>query len=97
MDKSRKTLSRLSKRKFSYKKNQMVPSGVKDSTLAANTNSVESSFGNPEERISRPLEKGITIRESLPQTRSKVQADAEAHGESINSEYNSKKEKKNLC
>ena len=51
IDKSRKSLSRPSRRKYSYKKNQVVPSGVKISTLAANMDSTESSFGEPEERI----------------------------------------------
>ena len=54
MDKSRKSLSRFSKRKFSYKKRQMVPSRVKDSTFASNMDSVESSLSKPEERVSRP-------------------------------------------
>ena len=44
----------------------MVPSRVKDSTSATNTDSVESSFGKPEERVLRPLEQGITIRKPLP-------------------------------
>ena len=78
MDKSRKTLSRPSRRKFSYKKNQVIPSKVKVSTLATNMDSTESSFGKPEESISRPGEKGITIREPLLQNHSKVQADTEA-------------------
>ena len=86
LDKSRKSFSRFSKRKFSLKKRQMVPSGVKDSTFASNTDSVESSLGKPDERVLRPPEQGITIREPLPQTHSKVLADAEAHGENINSE-----------
>ena len=44
----------------------MVPSGVKDSTFASNMDSVESSFGKPKERLSRPPEQGVTIREPLP-------------------------------
>ena len=75
----------------------MVPSGVKDLTLIANTDLVESSFGKLEERISRPIEKGIAIREPLPRTHSKMQANAEDHDESINSEYNRKRERKNFC
>ena len=56
--------------------------------------STKSSFGEPEERISRPLEKGITIREPLLQTHSKVQADAKAQNEGINSEHNRKRKRK---
>ena len=56
--------------------------------------STESSFGELEERTSRPLKKGITIRELLLQIHSKVQADAEAQNESINSEYNRKGKRK---
>ena len=89
-DKSRKSLSRPSRRKFSYKKNPSVPSGVSISKMAANMDSTKSSFSEPKERISRPLEKGITIREPLPQTHTKVQGDAETQNESINSEYNRK-------
>ena len=94
IDKSRKSLCRLSKRKFSYKKKQMVPSGVKNSTSVANTDLVKSSFGKPEERVSRPLEQDITIREPQPQTYSKVQVDAEVHGENINYEYKRKGKRK---
>ena len=85
MDKLRKSLSCFSKEKFSTKKRQMVPSGVKDTTSAANTDSVEPSFDKPEIGVSRPLEQGITIREPLPQTHSRMQADVEAYGENINS------------
>ena len=57
-DKSRKSLSRPSRRKFSYQKNQSVPFGFKISKIAANMDSTESSFSETKERILRPLEKG---------------------------------------
>ena len=47
MDKSRKTLSRPSRGEFLYKENQSIPFGGV-STLAANMDSAESSFGKPE-------------------------------------------------
>ena len=96
-DKSRKTLSRPSRRKFLFQKNLSVPSRVKIPNIVADMDSTESSFSKPKERISIPLEKGISIREPQPHTHTKVQADAEAQNESINSEYNKKRKKKNLC
>ena len=93
-DKSRKTLSRPSRRKFLYQKNLSVPSRVKIPNIVADMDSTESSFSKPKERISIPLEKGISIREPQPHTHTKVQADAEAQNESINSEYNKKGKRK---
>ena len=72
----------------------MVPSRVKDTTLAANMDSMESSFSKSETRVPRPLDQRITIREPLPQTHSKVQADVEAHGENKKSDYKRKGKRK---
>ena len=94
MDKSRKSLSHFSKEKFSNKKRQMVPSRVKDTTSTANTDSMEPSFGKPKTGVSRPLEQGIAIREPLPQTHSRMQADAEAYGENKNFDYKRKRKRK---
>ena len=72
----------------------MVPFGFNDTTSAVNADSMESSFGKPKIGVSRPLEKGITIRDSLPQTRSKIRADAEAYGENENFDYKRKGKRK---
>ena len=68
----------------------MVPSRVKDTTSTANTDSMEPSFGKSKTGVSGPLEQGITIREPLPQTHSRMQVDAEAYGENKNSDYKRK-------
>ena len=94
MDKSRKILTRFSKEKVSSKRREMVPSGVKDITFVANTDSMEPSFGKPEIGVSRPLEKGITIRDSLPQPCPKIHADVEAYGENKHSDYKRKRKRK---
>ena len=65
----------------------MVLFGVKDTTSAANTDYVEPSVGKLEIGISRPLEKGITIKFWL-------HADIEAYRENKNSDYKRKGKRK---
>ena len=72
----------------------MVLFGVKDTASIANTDFVEPSFGKPKIRVSRPLEKGITIRDPLPQTHLKIHDDAEAYGENKNADYKRKRKGK---
>ena len=72
----------------------MVPSGVKDTTSVANIDSVEPSFGRPKIGVSRPLEKGITMKDPLPQTHPRIHANAETYGENKNSDYKRKGKRK---
>ena len=72
----------------------MVLSRVKDTTSAANTNSVESSFSELEIGVSRPLKKIITTREPLPHTYSRIHDDTEAYGGNKNFDYKRKEKRK---
>ena len=55
---------------------------------------MEPSFGKTEIGVLRPLEKGIIIRDLLPQTHPRIHANAEAYGENKNFDYKRKGKKR---